>query len=241
MTEHLYYKDSYLTTFEATAVELLETGSGPAVVLDRTAFYPVSGGQPHDTGSLGPARVTAVLEKPDGTIVHTLDTPIPQGPVEGRVDWERRFDHMQQHTGQHILSQAFVQVARAATLSFHLGPETSTIDIDMAQPAPDTIRKAEELATGIVMEDRLVSVIMARRSDLHALGVRKESEREGEIRVIDVEGFDRSPCGGTHVRRSGRNRPHFDPGIRTVQGRDEGGIRVRPARISAFPEGATTR
>ncbi len=203
MTEHLYYEDAYLTSFSATVLEQLSVGGSPAVVLDRTAFYPTSGGQPHDRGALGPARVVSVEEDAAGRIVHALDVPLAPGPVEGRIDWERRFDHMQQHTGQHILSQAFVQAARAATVSFHLGPETSTIDVDMPQPDPGAICAAEELATRIVMEDRPVSTISVDRSELSALGVRKESQREGLIRVIDVHGFDRSPCGGTHVRRSG--------------------------------------
>jgi alanyl-tRNA synthetase len=144
-----------------------------------------------------------VEESDTGTILHMIDPPVSPGELEGHIDWGRRFDHMQQHTGQHILSQAFVQAARTATLSFHLGPETSTIDIEMVQPSPQSIQQAEELATHIVFEDRPVNILTADRAELSSMGVRKESQRQGEIRVIDVEGFDRSPCGGTHVRRTG--------------------------------------
>jgi alanyl-tRNA synthetase len=203
MTIHLYYEDSYLTEFSASVVEQRGRGDKHAVVLDRTAFYPASGGQPHDTGTLGSARVVEVEENEGGSILHIVDSPVPEGPVSGRIDWERRFDHMQQHTGQHILSQAFLRVASAPTVSFHLGQESCTIDIELAQPSADLICEAEEQASRIVFEDRRVHVLMVQRSELAALGVRKESQREGILRVIDVADFDRSPCGGTHVRRTG--------------------------------------
>jgi len=203
MTNRLYYDDSYLKEFTAVVLAASNEGGKPAVVLDRTAFYPTSGGQPHDTGTLGRARVLNVEETPSGDIIHILDSPLQPGPVSGLVDWERRFDHMQQHTGQHILSQAFIVAAQAQTVSFHLGQETSTIDIDLPDPSPQIVEKAESLATGIVFENRPVQVLKVDRAKLSELGVRKESQREGEIRVIDVEGFDRSPCGGTHVRRTG--------------------------------------
>jgi alanyl-tRNA synthetase len=203
MTIHLYYDDSYLREFAATVLEIRQTGTGFAAVLDRTAFYPDSGGQPHDSGTLGPARVVAVDETDSGEILHVVDGAVDPGPVVGRIDWERRFDHMQQHTGQHILSQAFLQVAEAPTVSFHLGQETCTIDLALAEAFPSTITAAEQLAARIVFEDRPVQVLTASRSELAQLGVRKESHREGAIRVIDIEAFDRSPCGGTHVRRTG--------------------------------------
>ncbi len=203
MTIRLYYDDSYLAEFSAAVLEMRMRGDKHAAVLDRTAFYPTSGGQPHDTGMLGGAHVLDVEEDSDGNILHILDAPLPSGPVTGRVDWERRFDHMQQHTGQHILSQAFITVARAQTVSFHLGQESSTIDIELAQPNSNLMEEAEDLASRIVFEDRAVDVLKVDRSELVTLGVRKESQREGVIRVIDVEDFDLSPCGGTHVRRSG--------------------------------------
>ncbi len=194
----------------------------PAVTLDRTAFYPESGGQPHDTGSLGEASVVRVLEDDVGEILHILDREIPPGPVSGFIDWERRFDHMQQHTGQHILSQAFIAVAKAATLSFHMGQEISTIDVDLSKPSASRMDDAQILASRIVFENRAVHVLASDRENLGSLGVRKESQRKGEIRVIDVEGFDRSACGGTHVRHTG------EIGIIAILGfeRYKGGTRV---------------
>jgi alanyl-tRNA synthetase len=203
MTVRLYYEDSYLTEFTSTVLEQHALGDRRADSLDRTAFYPTSGGQPHDTGTLGGARVTDVAEDSSGGILHFVDAPVEQGPVAGRIDWDRRFDHMQQHTGQHILSQAFVQTAKASTVSFHLGKETSTIDVELSSPEPQLMTETEELASQIVFEDRPVITLTVDREDLGALGVRKESTREGPIRVIEIEGFDRSPCGGTHVRRTG--------------------------------------
>jgi len=204
MTVHLYYDDSYLTDFEANIVEIRNEGGHRAVVLDRTAFYPTSGGQPDDRGSLSNARVLAVEEdESTGTILHRLDADLPVGPARGSIDWSRRFDHMQQHTGQHILSQAFLKTADAPTLSFHLGEEFCTIDIGLAAPTAEIMEKAEGLANGVVFDDRPVMVHTADRSRLATLGIRKETRREGPIRVVEVEGFDRSACGGTHVRRSG--------------------------------------
>jgi alanyl-tRNA synthetase len=203
MTKHLYYTDSYLREFSGTVLEQRHVGKNPAVILDQTAFYPTSGGQPHDTGLLGDAHVIDVLEDDAGEILHILDREAAVGQVYGRIDWARRFDHMQQHTGQHILSQAFLALANAQTLSFHLGPETSTIDIELAQPSRSRMEEAQALATSIVFDDRVVHILTTDRNSIGSLGVRKESRREGEIRVIDIEGFDRSACGGTHVRRSG--------------------------------------
>lgn len=203
MTIHLYYHDSYLREFTANVLDVRRTGGSYAVVLDRTAFYPASGGQPHDTGFLGSSRVHKVEVAGTGEIVHFAEAPVPPGPVAGRVDWERRFDHMQQHTGQHILSQAFLRVANAATLSFHLGQESSTIDLELASPSAAIVKQAEELASGTVFDNRPVETLNVDRGELQALGVRKESQRQGEIRVIDIDGFDRSACGGTHVRQTG--------------------------------------
>ncbi len=223
MTEHLYYSDSYLKEFEANVTAIDEYQGAPAVILDRTAFYPTSGGQPHDTGMLGAARVTDVVESPSGDILHVVDSPLPAiGPVRGSIDWARRFDHMQQHTGQHVLSQAFVRAAEAGTLSFHLGAGSSTIDVAMDPPVPELIHVAEELATQTVFDDRPVNVLTVDRAELKSLGIRKESQREGEIRVIDIAEFDRSACGGTHVGHTG------EIGIISIVGweRYKGGTRI---------------
>jgi alanyl-tRNA synthetase len=222
LTLRLYYEDSYLTRFSANVIELFQSNAQAAVVLDQTAFYPTSGGQPYDTGVLGTSRVIKVEEDDSGRVTHILDSPLPLGPTTGLIDWSRRFDHMQQHTGQHILSQAFVQVARLPTISFHLGTETSTIDLEQPVASNSLIQEAEELASRIVFEDRPVHTLTVGAGDLAALGVRKESQRTGDIRVIDVEGFDRSPCGGTHVRRSG------EIGLISILGHEryKGGTRV---------------
>src|SRR6187455_3012890 len=127
MTERLYSSDPYLLEFDATVVARRERNSQPAVVLDRTAFYAESGGQPWDTGTLGSTRVVAVIEDADD-LLHVLEAPLALGPTHGRVDAVRRRDHMQQHHGQHLLSRAFLETARAATRSFHLGAEESSID-----------------------------------------------------------------------------------------------------------------
>ena len=203
MTKRLYYADSYLKEFSGTVLECRQVENNPAVVLDQTAFYPESGGQPHDTGMLNDAHVLGVFEDDAGEILHILDREISPRAVDGRVDWARRFDHMQQHTGQHILSQAFIAVAKAQTLSFHMGAELSTIDIDLALPSPAKMEETQALAAQIVFQNRAVRILATDRDNLGSLGIRKESRREGEIRVIEVHGFDRSACGGTHVRNTG--------------------------------------
>jgi alanyl-tRNA synthetase len=203
MSKRLYFTDSYLREFSGTVLECRLFEKSPAVILDQTAFYPESGGQPHDTGMLNGAHVLKVLDDESGGILHVLDREIPSGDVRGKIDWGRRFDHMQQHTGQHILSQAFIATAKAQTLSFHMGGEMSTIDINLAQPSTGQMEEAQALATEVVFQNRAVHILATDRDNLSSLGVRKESQREGEIRVIDIEGFDRSACGGTHVRNTG--------------------------------------
>src|SRR6476469_8159639 len=129
MTERLYYTDAYLAEFDAQVVALEDYYGHPAVVLDRTAFYPTSGGQPYDTGSLNDARVLDVVDRDDGSVLHVIDRAVAVGPAHGRIDWARRLEHMQQHTGQHLLSAAFDRLLGVKTESFHLGTETATIDL----------------------------------------------------------------------------------------------------------------
>ncbi|HEX9189724.1 MAG TPA: alanyl-tRNA editing protein, partial [Vicinamibacteria bacterium] len=168
----------------------------PAVVLDRTAFYAESGGQPWDTGTLGGARVVAVVE--DGAdVVHVLDREIAGDRVEGRVDAGRRRDHVQQHHGQHLLSKAFVEVARAETIAFHLGAEVTTIDLDRPVTA-DQARAAERRANEIVWEARPVRVEVLPAAEARAQGLEPPEGVETDVRVVDALGYDRQPCGGTH-------------------------------------------
>jgi len=203
MTDRLYYSDSYLTEFEARVFQQNQAGRFFEVRLDRTAFYPTSGGQPHDLGSMEGHRVAEVVDGPDGTIIHRLEHPLPPARVRCRVHWPRRFDHMQQHTGQHILSQSFVRVASLATVGFHLSAEYSTIDLDAAEVDPDALRSAEDLANSIVYQNRSVTSKLAPPDEAAALNLRKPSQREGILRVVSIRDFDISACGGTHVSRTG--------------------------------------
>jgi alanyl-tRNA synthetase len=201
LTDRLYYSDPYAREFDATVVGAEEHDGKPAVVLDRTAFYPTSGGQPFDTGTLGAARVIDVVDR-DESILHVLDRPLASGQVHGTVDWTRRFEHMQQHTGQHVLSAAFDHLLGARTESFHLGSAAATIDLSREVSAKE-IERAEDEANRIVWEDRPVAIRFADAAEAAKLPLRKEPARGGLLRLIDVEGFDISACGGTHVARTG--------------------------------------
>jgi len=217
MTERLYYSDSYRTTFEARIVECLTLNDAPAVVLDRTAFYPTGGGQPHDTGVLGLPPLTengipvldVLVREADQAVVHLLSAarPVaalsPDAQVRGEIDWSRRFDHMQQHTGQHILSQAFVQTVGADTVGFHLSADYSTIDLNRSPLSNADLAHAESLANQIVFEDRPVTAHLTTSEEATQLPLRKPPTAHGSIRVVQIEDFDRSACGGTHVARTG--------------------------------------
>ncbi len=204
MTDRLYYDDPHLREFDATVTAVEPRGDRVAVVLDRTAFYPTSGGQPFDTGRLGPLRVVDVLDDNGGTITHIVEGgPLQAGErVHGAIDWARRFDHMQQHTGQHVLSAAIARLFQVRTNSFHLGSEASTIDLAREMTAEE-ITAAEDEANRILWEDRPVTIRYASAGDAAALQLRKEPVRGGTLRLVDVEGFDLSACGGTHVLRTG--------------------------------------
>ncbi len=203
MTTRLYYTDSMLRSFEATVVSCDRRADRIEVVLDRTTFYPTSGGQPFDTGMLGSARVLDVIDREDGEIAHVVSEPLPIGVrITGEVDWPRRFDHMQQHTGQHILSAAFDRLCGVRTVSFHLGSETSTIDL-AREVTPAELAAAEATASRVVWDDRPVTVRFATAEEALQLPLRKESTRSGELRLVDVSTFDLSACGGTHVPRTG--------------------------------------
>ncbi len=199
-TERLYYTDSYLTEFTARI-----TGcTGNRVYLDRTAFYPESGGQPHDLGAI--SGVPAVrIEEDDRGIAHILAQPVGGVEVRCTVDWPRRFDHMQQHTGQHLLSAVLVDLFGAQTVGFHMSADYSTIDVSASALSPAQIAAAEERANALVFENRLVTVSFEEPST--DLGLRKPSEREGVLRIITIERYDRSACGGTHVRSTGEIGP----------------------------------
>lgn len=203
MPERLYYAQPSLLEFDAVVRAVDCVGDRPAVVLDTTAFYPTSGGQPFDTGSLGDASVVEVLESEAGEVLHVLDRELRLGQtVHGKVDAARRLDHMQQHTGQHVLSAAFDRLHRARTVGFHLGAVVSTVDLDI-DLSPQAISAAEADANRVVWENRPVLIRFVSEAEAAALPLRKEPDRGGTLRVIEVEDYDLSACGGTHVAATG--------------------------------------
>jgi len=212
MTERLYYTDSYLRHFTARITG--RTDDGRTIYLDRTAFYPTSGGQPFDTGSIAGVAVLDVVDE-DERIAHKLAgivepgvveaSPVEAATVECAVDWARRFDHMQQHTGQHLLSAVFEELFHLKTVSFHLGAESATIDIEGGPVEPRTILEAERRANQVVFENRPVAVEFQNAAEVH--GLRKPSDRDGTLRIVSIDGLDRSACGGTHVRSTGEIGP----------------------------------
>jgi alanyl-tRNA synthetase len=202
MTERLYYTDSYLRQFTARIVERSEDGR--TVYLDRTAFYPASGGQPCDTGAIAGVPVLDVVDAEE-RIAHHLARPLDSTAVECAVDWSRRFDHMQQHTGQHLLSAVFEEGFGLHTVSFHLGAESSSIDLEGGPLEPGAVLDAERRANDIVFENRPVAVHFQQADEVQ--GLRKPTDREGTLRIVSVEGLDRSACGGTHVRATGEVGP----------------------------------
>jgi len=209
MTQRLYYDDCYLREFRARVVDSAD--GGRRVYLDRTAFYPTSGGQPFDLGSIGGVAVREVVDEED-RIAHILATPVA-GEVDARIDWERRFDHMQQHTGQHLLSAVLIELFDLATLSFHMGAITSTIDV---APGNIDFERAEERCAEIVAEARPVSISYEDSSA--DLGLRKASARAGTLRIVSIDRLDRSACGGTHVRSTAEIGPVLIRKIEKMRG-----------------------
>src|SRR6202171_2660124 len=229
-TNRLYYDDAFVREFSAEVLScepvspaasgnsagdsvVGNPGSGAAsktpagplwrAKLDRTAFYPTSGGQPHDTGRLGDARVVDVLDEEE-EVIHVVDKPIEIGAVQGTIDWHRRFDHMQQHTGQHVLSAVFHSKFALPTVSFHLGSDVCTIDVRGREPTQEILDRAMAAANDVVYADRAVHVKYGSAEDLAAAGVRKTVERTGTLRAIEIESLELQPCGGTHVQRTGQ-------------------------------------
>ena len=202
-TRRLYYDDSYQREFSAQVLSCEPElhGSTPAwgVVLDSTALYPTSGGQPHDLGKLGDANVLDVRDEGED-IVHVVDREVPLGSVAGCVDWARRFGHMQQHTGQHLLSAMFQERFGRPTVSFHLGSDFCTIDLRGPEPSEEILEGAESAANQVISEDRAIAVRYGTAEEFAELGVRKEVQRSGILRAIEIEGADVQPCGGTHVK-----------------------------------------
>ncbi|HWZ78147.1 MAG TPA: alanine--tRNA ligase-related protein [Candidatus Sulfotelmatobacter sp.] len=212
MTTRLYYHDSFLYDFEAEVREVQESPK-PALFLDRTAFYPTSGGQVFDTGVISTEneklKVTEVVDTQDGRVIHYLEAPPkslqPGSKIRGQIDATRRRDHMQQHTGQHVLSAAFVRLFNIPTVSFHMADDYCSIDLDTPTLTKDQIEAAERLANEIILENRTVDIRFVTREEAGKLGLRKlpPAERD-ELRLIDIHDFDLSACGGTHVNQTGQ-------------------------------------
>jgi|SRR5271165_502154 len=223
MTTRLYYHDSFLYDFDAEVRDIIDSPR-PALVLDRTAFYPTSGGQVHDTGWItsdanAKFRVTEVADTEDGKVVHYLEAPLrdsdreeikPGSRVRGQIDAARRRDHMQQHSGQHVLSAAFIRLFNMPTVSFHMADDYCSIDLDISDLDTPTLTKeqiesAERLANEIILENRAVDIRFVTREEAGKLGLRKlpPTERD-ELRLIDIRDFDLSACGGTHVAQTGQ-------------------------------------
>ena len=214
MSDRLYYRDSFLYQFDAEIRSVVETPR-PALVLDRTAFYPTSGGQIHDTGwltadgSASKVRVTEVADTEDGHVVHYLEAPLKDvqagNRVHGEIDASRRRDHMQQHSAQHVLSAAFIRLFNLHTVSFHMAGGYCSIDLDTPSLTQDQIEAAERFANEIVLENRPVDIRFVTRDEAASLGLRKlPSAGRDELRLIDIRDFDLSACGGTHVAHTGQ-------------------------------------
>lgn len=204
MTERLYYDDAYTTHFEARVMATMSLNGHPGVLLDRTFFYPTSGGQQHDRGALNGVPVVDVQVTPDGNICHLLAKPLPPGAeVSGEIDWPRRYDHMQQHSGQHLLSQAFYHVLSAETVSVHFGEPICTLDLDSEEITPAQLVAVEEHANAILWENRPIYHYWITDAELGSVPLRRPPQVSGKIRIVEIEGYDWSACGGTHVRRSG--------------------------------------
>src|SRR6266536_3388818 len=189
-TERLYYNDSRLLEFDARVVDVSQRDDGAiAITLDRTAFYPTGGGQPNDTGTLGDARVIDCLDVEDEGVLHVIQGPTPEigENVRGRIDWLRRLDHIQQHSGQHILSAAFVRLFAAPTHSFRVLEHECEIDVALEDPTDARIEEAVDLANQIIWESRPIQIRQVASAEAASLPLRKEPAREGELRVIEIE------------------------------------------------------
>ncbi len=251
MTDRLYYTDARCTHFTATVVGV--EADGRHLILDRTAFYPTSGGQPFDTGRLGAARIIDVIDE-DHRIVHVCDAPTTLAvgdTVDGTVDWARRFDHMQQHSAQHLLSAWLADRYGWPTVSVHFGADTNTVDVTAAAITPEQLVTIEQEVNQLVADNRAITITFEDAAT--ATGLRKPSDRGGVLRIVTIEGIDRSACGGTHVERTGsigaillrrvertkgHSRVEFVAGLRAVaRSQQEAGLLTRSARLfTAAPE-----
>ena len=204
MTERLYYDDAYTTQFEANVTQTRAIDGHTAVALDRSFFYPTSGGQAHDLGTLNGVPVIDVQVDDDGVVWHILGRAAKlENPVSGEIDWQRRYDHMQQHAGQHLLSQAFFHKLGLETVSVHFGEAFSTLDLDVEEISAEQLTTVEDYANAIVWENRPIYTYFVADADLASIPLRRPPKVTGQIRIVEIEQFDWSACGGTHVQRTG--------------------------------------
>jgi len=201
-TKRLYLESPYKVEFEAQVVEKVIWEQKPALILDQTCFYPESGGQPCDKGTINEAEVLKVLED-EARIIHLLTGDISSDKVTGKIEWQTRFDHMQQHSGQHILSQSFHELLGAETLSFHLGEAISSVEMDLRKISEEEVENVERRANEIVFQDREIKCYFIPEEKIESVPLRRPPKKKGLIRVVEVSDFDFSACGGTHVRRAG--------------------------------------
>jgi alanyl-tRNA synthetase len=208
MENKLFYQDAYIQEFSAKVVKEEKDIEGQLyIVLSQTAFYPTGGGQPHDTGTIDGVKVVNV-EAIDGEIRHYLEHPIEMldKEITGRIDWQRRFDHMQQHAGQHILSAAFDQLFQYRTVGFHLGNEVLTIDLDTETLIEEEAEAAEKLANQLILENRTIETKWVNETELAQYPLRKETKVKEDIRLVIIPDFDYNGCGGTHPSATGQVR-----------------------------------
>ncbi len=203
MTKKLYLDDPYLQNCTSEIVKQTQVHSKPGIILNQTVFYPTSGGQPHDTGWISGVEVIDVLEDQNQQIIHLLEKPLIGSQVVCEINWDRRFDHMQQHSGQHILSQVLLRTSHTNTISFHLGEQSSTIDIDQSGLTPETIFSVEQFANRIIFENRDIIDHMVSKSQINQFPIRTPPTVDDHIRILEIKDFDYSPCGGTHCSKSG--------------------------------------
>lgn len=204
---YLYYDDSLTFEFDATVVESLTLADGRlGVILDRSYFYPTGGGQEHDTGSLGEARVLDVFKQDEpARLVHVVDRPLPLGPLSAKINAERRLRHMQHHTAQHLLTQCFVHLFGLDTLSANInGYSPSTLDLPVQSLLPEQLVQAENLANQFIYENRIVRSYFVTPEQLDRLPLRRAPKVSEDIRIVEIDGFDFTPCGGTHCNATGQ-------------------------------------
>jgi alanyl-tRNA synthetase len=218
VTEKLYYKNPYQFEFDASVISSFKDKQGVGVVLDRTCFYPEGGGQPSDTGWLNQTPVLDVRLK-DGKIVHYVDGEVSSTEVHGKIDAVRRLDFMQQHTGQHILSQSLLQACRFNTVSVHFGEDITTIEMQTPAVTKQELEKVEELANSIIMRNLPVKVHWVSPEEVPKFNVRRPPPDVNEIRLVEIEGFDVTACGGTHLARTGEVGLIKIVGLEKIRGR----------------------